>query len=279
MAWKQASLGYDKGGIAWKSVHDLALPAFVASRTAPRPAARFLFEGLEKAGFGSAAEVLEAFDERSEAAVARLRQRLPADLANRLADVVAAGGQCAEQRWQQQVGPESPEVVVESTTETVGNVTLQDALTACGDTAGKPGAQGSARLGGQLQRAICAVCDEARLEAHLGQLQSAGRAADLRRMSELTASDDQERGWLWAIRHGSEPTLEPADFALAGRTMIGADILVQPMLWWLWETYFGCASATRPLLHGVSHNRGTQPHSRCHRYGSCIIRPWHGRGA
>ena len=114
-----------------------------------------------------------------------------------------------------------------TTPDAVDNVTLQEAFSASDDTAGEPGAQGSTHLGGPLPRAICDVCDKARLVSHI---ESAGRAADVRRISELTASEDQERGWLWAIRRGSEPTLEPADFALAVRTMIGADVLVQPML-------------------------------------------------
>jgi hypothetical protein len=61
-------------------------------------------------------------------------------------------------------------------------------------------------------------------------LESEGRHADLRRLAELRASEDQERSWLWAIRRGSEPTLAPADYSLAVRAMLGATVLSQPMV-------------------------------------------------
>ena len=231
VAWEQASLGYDNGGIAWKSVQELALPAFLASRTAARPAVLSLFAGLEGAGFGSEAELTAAFDERFKAAEQRLVQLLPAERASQLSGIIAAGGAHAEQQWRQMSGgaPDDP-TVPPGGTGALEDAFLQDAIGSYADAGGEPGVQRSAHLAGPVQRAICAVCDEVRLERVIDGLRRTARDSDIRRINELRASKDQERGWLWAIQRGSEATLEPADFALAVRTMLGADTLVHPML-------------------------------------------------
>ena len=62
------------------------------------------------------------------------------------------------------------------------------------------------------------------------KLEAEGRHADLRRLAELRQDEDQERSWLWAIRRGAEPTLTSADYALAVRAMLGASMLIEPMV-------------------------------------------------
>ena len=41
---------------------------------------------------------------------------------------------------------------------------------------------------------------------------------------------DQNRSWLWAIKNIVEPCLASHDYALAVRTMLGAPVLIDPVL-------------------------------------------------
>ena len=81
-----------------------------------------------------------------------------------------------------------------------------------------------------LQHALTAVQGTVRDRQLVVKLETEGQHADLRRLAELRAVEDQERSWLWAIRRGTEPTLAPSDYALAVRAMLGASLLIEPMV-------------------------------------------------
>ena len=237
LAWKQATVGFDAGGLNWKSAGDLALPAFLASRTAARPAVRTLFQSMETAGLGEAASLLEAFDARTRAAEAKLAAALPADLAQQLNNITKEGAGDAIRRWNSFAGTgDGSEDVTDAPVlaEMQGpqgaqaeDPLLQAAFAADRD---EPGADRSRHLAGPLQRALSAVVDEAGKRGWREDLRTKGRHSDLRRLAELQDKEDQERSWLWAIQKGHEPTLAAHDYALAVRTMLGASILIQPVL-------------------------------------------------
>jgi hypothetical protein len=223
-AWAQAASGYDQGGLNGKTAVDLALPAFLASRVAARPAAQLLFQSLEDAGFASVSLLEEAFDARTQAAEERLASMLPTDLAARLHSTMREGSCKAARRWNAITG----DVTVSDELEEIeGDPFLAAAMTM---DRSEPGADRSGHYAGPLQRALSAISDEANRRERASTLQREGKHADLRRLAELRDGEDQERSWLWAIRRGVEPTMPPADYALAVRTMLGASVLIQPMV-------------------------------------------------
>ena len=260
VAWIQAMGGFSFGGLGWRTASDLALPAFLASRIAARPAVQLLFDSLSGAGFGAPQQFLDKYDARTLAAEMALRTRLPVLAAQQLDDVLRDGTRETERRWpdftataaadavaadgvaptvldpsqQQQPQATQPTQVggmpapVSTTADAAHHGSLvRDALAANLD---EPGSDRSRHFAGPLQRALSAVQDGVRDGELNAKLESEGRHADLRRLAELRASEDQERSWLWAICRGSEPTISPADYSLAVRAMLGATVLIQPMV-------------------------------------------------
>jgi hypothetical protein len=228
-SWRQAAGGFDAGGLNWKSASDLALPAFLASRIAARPAVRTLFQSIETAGFGDGAlcMLLEAYDVRTRAAESALAATLPEDLAQRIKDIAIEGAEDADRRWKKfvQAGDDEQEQgpQVAQTEDPLLRVAMAADLN-------EPGADRSRHLAGPLQRTLSAVTDEASQRVWQEDLRERGRHSDLRRLAELQDKDNQERSWLWAIQQGQEPTLAAHDYALAVRTMLGASLLIQPVL-------------------------------------------------
>ena len=56
-AWKQAMGSFSLGSLGWRSASDVALPTFLSSRVAARPAVHLLFNSLAGAVFVGAAGV------------------------------------------------------------------------------------------------------------------------------------------------------------------------------------------------------------------------------
>eukprot|EP00973_Karenia_brevis_P020229 2776446-Karenia_brevis.AAC.1 len=72
LAWMQATRGRQSGGLGLRPASEVALPAFVASRTASRCGAGQLFRRLEEAGFAAEGELMRAYDRRTADARRRL---------------------------------------------------------------------------------------------------------------------------------------------------------------------------------------------------------------
>ena len=78
----------------------------------------------------------------------------------------------------------------------------------------------------------------------------------VRRLKELRDSKNQNRTWLWASKDRVQPRSASDDYALAVRTMLGAPILNDPVLFlWLWEACSGRAREARTEMHGVGYDR------------------------
>jgi hypothetical protein len=225
-SWRQAAGGFDAGGLNWKSASDLALPAFLASRIAARPAVKTLFQSIESAGLGEGSLdlLLGAYDARTQAAESALAATLPEDLAQRVKDIAKEGAVDAGRRWKLFVQTDNDE----QETAPPRLDPLLHAATAIDPD--EPGADRSRHLAGPLQRTFSAVTDEASQRVWQEDLRERGRHHDLRRLAELQDKDNQERSWLWAIQQGQEPTLAAHDYALAVRSMLGATVLIQPVL-------------------------------------------------
>ena len=204
---------------------------------------------------------LNKYDARTLAAGTALRTRLP-DLAaqEQLDEVLQDGKREAERRWlefiavptdsaaaepqpasqqgqaevaptlvdqSQAAPPLSTQPAVAAMGEPRRGHLIQEALTA---DLHEPGSDRSRHLAGSLQHGVSAVQDGVRDQEMTEKLAAEGRHADLRRLAELRDPEDQERSWLWAIRRGKETTLVSADYSLAVRAMLGASVLIQPMV-------------------------------------------------
>ena len=71
LAWSQATEQTKRGGLGLRSAAELAFPAFIASRPASRPGAKQLFGRLEEAGLASQQSMIQAYDRKTDQAVAR----------------------------------------------------------------------------------------------------------------------------------------------------------------------------------------------------------------
>ena len=85
-------------------------------------------------------------------------------------------------------------------------------------------------MAGPLQRGLCSVVDVTRERVCDEVLRSQRRWADVRRLRGLRYVADQNRSWLWAIKNRVEACLASHDYALAVRTMLGAPVLIDPVL-------------------------------------------------
>ena len=93
---------------------------------------------------------------------------------------------------------------------------------------GEPGTDRSGHVAGLLRRGLFSVVDEARGRVWDEVLRGQGRWADVWRLRELRNVADQNRSW--AIKNRVEPCLASHDYALAVRTMLGAPVLIDPVL-------------------------------------------------
>ena len=66
---RQAVDGFNQGGLNWRTGLDLALPAFLSSQMASRPAVEALLSSVVEAGMGGPEMLLETYDARTTAAL------------------------------------------------------------------------------------------------------------------------------------------------------------------------------------------------------------------
>ena len=216
---KQAVDGFKQEGLSWRTGSDTALPAFLASRVASRPAVGSVAE----AGMGNLEAMMETYDARTTVALERAVSSLPDDLALNFRGMVDDGASAASARWRTltRAGEDMQDAHEEQ------DVLRQEAFLA---DDGEPGSDRSGHVAGPLQRGLCSVVDVARGRVWDEVLRSRRRWADVRRLRELRNVTDQNRSWLWAIKNRVERCLASHDYALAVRTMLGAPVLIDPVL-------------------------------------------------
>ena len=128
---------------------DLALPAFLASRVASRPAVESLL------GMGNLEMLLEAYDARTTEALEGAVSSLPGDLALDFRDMVNDAAAAATTRWRLLTMPGDDTEGLRAELEAL----LQEAFLA---DDGEPGADRFEHVAGTLQRGLCSVVDVAR---------------------------------------------------------------------------------------------------------------------
>ena len=220
-SWTQAGCGVYDGGLHWRTVSDLALPAFLASRIASQPAAFSIFDDLASAGLGSAQEYKSAYIARTNNAQTRLQQSLPDDVRQAVVATIDDGSQAARDQWSNLLcGQGEPRAPPDGGMQPgAGLIADADDSSSVAHVVGAP----------KLQRALFGLIDEARLRRLGALLHSEGRDSDVRRIRELR-SKEQDPSWIWSINKVTGPTLEPLHHSVAVRAMLGADFLFSPML-------------------------------------------------
>ena len=207
----------------WRTGLDLALPAFLAFRVASRPAVESHLGSVVDAGMGNLETLLEVYDARTTEALERAASSLPDDLALNFRGMVNDAAAAAITRWRLLTMPEDDAESGQSELDAL----LHEAFLA---DDGEPWADRSEHLALPLQCGLCSVVDAARGRVWDEVLRSQGRWADVRRLRELRNVADQNRSWLWAIKSRAEPCLASHGYALAVRTMLGAPVLIDPVL-------------------------------------------------
>ena len=150
-AQDKAATAVADGGLGLRRAHDLAEPAFVASRVEARPFVLDLFAGLESVSAGAAA-CTSAYDADWHAALATLRNALPVTSSAQVDGIIAAGIEEAGLRAAMAYGH-------------IRRVVQRPQDTAEAHLIAPAGAEDpEARDDGSLQRALCQVVDSAALD-------------------------------------------------------------------------------------------------------------------
>ena len=101
LAWSQATNAQKRAGLGLRSATELALPAFVASRTASRAGVHHLLQRLEDAGLATVDNLMRAYDQRTKEAVQRLGDQYhdqPA-LVQKFQQILERGDASSQQWW------------------------------------------------------------------------------------------------------------------------------------------------------------------------------------
>ena len=85
-AWNQTTLGVKKGGLGLRSAKSIALPAFVASRLAARPYVNEMAAHMETLNAGATQAIMQAYDKRTDEALARIADTMETQLCQWLID-------------------------------------------------------------------------------------------------------------------------------------------------------------------------------------------------
>ena len=213
VAWLQATLGVQAAGLGLREAGAVALPAFIASRVISRPLVAEMAAHTERASIADSTRLLDLYDRRTGAAMARLLEGLGADTAARVESAVRDAQDGAQSRWESlRRGFNSRAPHEELRRGLVERAGEQDAE--------HPGHRiGTGAL--KLQRKLGHILDGA-LASRLGEtLRVAGRSEDVRRLDELTDPSTNHE-WLWRLSRDKGGALAEVDFVPAVRLRPGS---------------------------------------------------------
>ena len=98
VAWLQATLGVDAGGLGLREASQIALPAFISSQVASRPLVAEMASHFEEAGLGPSVLCLRAYDRRLQEATGRWCDTLPEQLRPEILRCIAGASEAAIRR-------------------------------------------------------------------------------------------------------------------------------------------------------------------------------------
>jgi hypothetical protein len=213
-SWRQAVCG--RLGLGFRTAEEVALPAFIASRTAAAPAVRAIFARLESAGLAPPGALDAAYVARTDRAIQTLIETFGpgAPESDSVTAIVRDGLRVAEDWWAQATqgfvavqGAEHPDPAADE---------LED------DEPARPGAP-------HIQKKLCAVLDAKKFTALRACFLERGDMEDVLRLEDLN-NEHQEHSWLWALNPVTEPVLSQEDWLGAVRLRLGCPQLSSDIL-------------------------------------------------
>jgi hypothetical protein len=184
-AWEQATCG--KLGLGFRTAEEVALPAFIASRTAAAPAVRAIFGRLEAAGLAPAGALDAAYVARTTRAIQTLQDTFAIGAPQRdsVAAIVRDGLRAAEGWWANiaQGANSSPEPQSHRPAE--ASIATGEADDAIEERPGAP----------RIQKKLSALIDDSKLSALRARFIDAGSTEDVMRLDELD-DEHQEHTWI-----------------------------------------------------------------------------------
>ena len=239
-AWEVSTLAVRRAGLGFRDAVSLALPAFVASRLSSRPSVAVLAAQLAESGLCEVAAFMAVFDQRTDAAMARLLVTVDTATAGRLLEEARQAAEDAQVSWDElfaarEDGPPRPPAARGSAAAFALLPVDEDEDAEHPD---HPVGHGAVRI----QRRLCAHLDERRFAAVWVGVEQRGDAAAIARLRELS-DPDVDHSWLWSLcphrgvvlsddvfldairaRMGVAGPLEPAECALCGQLSSGCPI-------------------------------------------------------
>ena len=228
-SWIQASIAVDAGGLGMREAQGVALPSFLASRVAARPLVNEMARHTMEAGICQTQLLMEAYDDRTRAALDRWLAEMPVGVHARIKAVLADGADLALQRWQGWCqGVEPAQQGGDNTGRTVGFLN--------GGVVGAVGSQDPEHPGNfssasplHLQRLLTRVADQCAGQGLVEKFMAQERWDDLHRISDL-AQADANHDWLWALDNNKAKRLEADQYVAAVRLRLGCAGPLEPAI-------------------------------------------------
>jgi hypothetical protein len=229
LAWAQATAGRKKAGLGLRPATEVALPAFIASRTASRCGAAQLFKRLEEAGLATEEGLLEAYDQRTADAVQRLEysyQDQPT-LVQEFRITLEKGSETSSQWWDAALAGDAG---AEPQRERGGRPGAGLLPSPSDDEAMSEdiGADstGDLKYTNGIQKQLAQAIDKVKLAALTMRYEEEGSEEDARRLRDLGGEKNQDFSWWERLNPEVDRVLKAEDWVLAMRTMLGAPHLV-----------------------------------------------------
>jgi hypothetical protein len=225
-SWLQATLGVSASGLGLRDSATLLHPAFVASRIVSKPLVMDMAAHAVDAGFLTLAEFEDHYDQRTMAAVDKLRASLPPGLGNSLQVLLEDAVADAAARWAAlKAGGDGAGAPSAAAGRVPAGGLVAD--TGVEDPEHPAGRAGSSAL--QLQAKLTALADDCVAEGLLQSLRQGGRWSEERRIQEIS-HPDCSHDWLWAVDPHKGPTLSQQEYVTAVRLRLGGGGLEEPVL-------------------------------------------------
>ena len=212
--------------MGFRQVMESALPAFCASRVAARPLVASLGEALAAAGLLPVSTLMASYDERTQAAVERLVNRLTPDGGERVREIIADSADAAAEGWARLLGGGAVGRHPTDARRAPGGDLVDDAGVedpesgmAGGGAAGAPG----------LQRRLMQVLDAEkvdRLSEHLLESHLWSAARRIRELRDPGANHD----WLWGLHRAHGNCMPQEEYLAAVRLRVGAHFTEEPVV-------------------------------------------------
>ena len=215
----QASAGVQEGGLGFRQAHGLAHLCFVASRVECRAAAVALASSFSQSGL-IPETFADLFDGEVAVALGKLLQDFPVTARARAEQLVADAKLEATHRFNMAMG-RAPAVPAGHTTD---EAPARELLVhpAGGED---PEYETSAS---NLQRALCKVVDELRLDTLSERLLQAARWGDARRVRELR-DPSVSHDWIWSLNPAYGAWMPPEDYITCIKLRMGVAIIDEPI--------------------------------------------------